>query len=92
MSVRNKERHAVYALAGRRVNLVNEERRGFAVGQSHSGDFAVRDFDIMRLAVKYIAISGIDFDCCVPAVGKIINIDDAARIRRVGANALTAQV
>ena len=77
VAVGDKKCYAADAFACYRIHLVNEKSGILAVGKGNTGYLAVRYFNIVRFGVKNVIVGCLYFGNGIPAVRKILNIDNA---------------
>ena len=71
---------------------MNEEGGVLAVGNGNTGYFSVSYFNIVRLCIKNVVVCRLCFNNRVPAVRKVINVDNTACVCGVCADSLAVHV
>ena len=92
LAVRNEEGHAVNALAGHAVDLVDEYGAGLRVFNGQRGRPTSLYLEIVGRTVQQIALCGFDLGGGVPAVRKLRERDNAVAVGGVGADALAVHL
>ena len=92
LTVRNEEGHAVNALAGHAVDLVDEHGAGLRVLDGQRGRLTSFHLKIVGRAVQQIPLCGFDLGGGVPAVRKLRERDNAVAVGGVGADALAVHL
>ena len=92
LAVRNEESHAVNALAGHTVDLVDEHGAGLCVLDGQRGRPTSLYLEIVGRTVQQIPLCGFNLGGGVPAVRKLRERDNAVAVGGVGADALAVHL
>ena len=92
LAVRNEESHAVNALAGHTVDLVDEHGAGLCVLDGQRGRPTSLYLEIVGRTVQQIPLCGFNLGGGVPAVRKLRERDNAVAVRGISADALAVHL
>ena len=92
VAVGDKECYTAYTFTRCGIHLMNEEGGILTVCNGNTGNFSVSYFNIARLCIKNIIVCRLCFNNRVPAVRKVINVDNSACVCGVCADAFAVHV
>ena len=92
LGVREQERHAVNALAGHAVHLVDDGAASLPVGDLQSGGLSVLHLDLVGRIIQPVALGGFQLHHLIPALFRFGQVDNTVAVRGVGADDLAVQL